>query len=52
MLTNGEDEGIIDDQAHTLGLNDVEIVLLRVRRWMANEEIVWWVRAGVREREC
>jgi hypothetical protein len=47
MLSDGENEGVIRDQTHTLWLNDVEIVSLSVRCWMADEEIVYWVRTGM-----
>jgi hypothetical protein len=47
MLTNGKYEGVVDCKPSTLGLHDVEIVTLGMRRWMAHKELVRRILASV-----
>lgn len=49
MLANVEDESVVHDEAFALRLHDVEVVALCVGRWVANEEVVRWVLADVRD---
>lgn len=52
MLADAEDEGVVDDQAGALGLCDVQVVALGVRRWVAGYESVRWVLSGVGDGQC
>lgn len=51
MLADVEDEGVVHDQALALGLDDVEVVALGVRRGVADEEVVGRVLPDVGEWE-
>jgi hypothetical protein len=47
VLADGEDEGVVGDEAGALRLGDVEVVSLGVGRGVAGEELVGRVGAGV-----
>ena len=51
MLADVEDESVVHDEAFALRLHDVEIVALCVGCWVADEEVVRWVLADVRDRQ-
>jgi hypothetical protein len=47
VLSHGEDKGIVDREAGALGLHDVQIVSLGVRRGMTQDKVVWRVFSRV-----
>ena len=47
MLSDGENESVVDSEDFALGLGDVEVVALGVGRRVAGEEFVRRVRARV-----
>jgi hypothetical protein len=55
MLTNSENEGIVQSKTLALRLSDVQIVSLRMGRWMSGQEFIGWIIScmddGQRERE-
>lgn len=54
MLTDGEDESIVEREVRILGLCDVEVVALGVGCGMEGQEGIGWIGAGVSngERKC
>lgn len=51
MLPYGEDKGVVDGEALTLWLHDVEIVTESVRGRMSDEKVIWWIVSGVNNGE-
>lgn len=52
MLAYGEHKGVVHNQVATLGLCDVEIMALRVRRRVSCQECVRRILAGMSYRQC
>ena len=51
MLTDGEDEGIIEREIRTLRLRNVEVMTLGMGSRMESQEGVWWILASVCDRQ-
>jgi len=51
VLTDAEDKGVVYDKALALRLDDIEVMALRVRSWVADQEVERRVLTGVGERQ-
>jgi hypothetical protein len=51
VLTDAEDEGVVDREAVALRLDHIEVVALGVGCWVKFEEVVGWVGACVTDGE-
>jgi len=49
MLANAEDKSVVDDEALTLRLDDIEIVTLGMRSRVTDQEVERRVLTGVRK---
>jgi len=49
MLADAEDKSVVNDETLTLWLDDVEVVALSMRSWVANQEVERWILTGVGE---
>ena len=52
MLPDGKDKGVVEGEIGALGLRNIQIVPLRMRRRVESQERVWRIASSVHQRQA